>query len=336
MTSPSLLEQPIAARGRQSASPAPRPSQGRLKRFGLPVLLFLATMLSTTAVGMRYMLDFRQGRAPLSSDTDILPFTWMAQHLNLLGSGLPFSLTLIGILLAHEFGHYFACRFYGVRSSLPYLLPAPSLSGTFGAVIRLQSVIRSRAALIAIGASGPIAGFLVALVSVTWGLALSHYASRPLLQHVQPPLVILAIHSLLDQATGNPHPLELIVPHPVLIASWIGLLITALNLIPAGQLDGGHILYALSPATHRWTTRLVIAALFLLGLLYWAGWILWAIILILPGMHHPSIPSAFAMERWQYWLVPICLLLLIFCGTLEPFTGYGLIEILRDLPFHSN
>jgi hypothetical protein len=89
-------------------------------------------MLSTTSVGMRYMYNFTLGRPPLSSDADVLPFGWVFLHFGRFASGLPFSLTLIAILLAHEFGHYFACRAFGVKATLPYLLPAPSLSGSFG------------------------------------------------------------------------------------------------------------------------------------------------------------------------------------------------------------
>lgn len=288
-------------------------------------------MFTTTAVGMRYMHNFRLGAPPLANDADILPYEWVIQHLQLLATGLPFSLTLIAILLTHEFGHYFACRIYGVRCTLPLMLPAPSLSGTFGAVIRLQSSIRSRAALLVIGASGPIAGFVVALLTVSIGLTLSTYAPEPLVQRVQSPLTIVAIHHMLQIFTGVRPDITLIVPHPVLTASWIGLLITALNLIPAGQLDGGHILYSISPTLHRWSSRLVVATLFVLGLLYWAGWIVWAIVLMLPGMRHPKVNETLPMSKWHLALVPTCLVILVIAGTFQPFQGYGLIHIVQRL-----
>jgi Zn-dependent protease len=285
-------------------------------RIGVPILFFLVTMASTTAVGMRYMYNFRLGSPPLTSDDDILPYAWVLQHLAEFG--------LVGILLAHEFGHYFACRRFNIRCSLPYLLPAPSLSGTFGAVIRLRSVVRSRAALIVIGAAGPLAGFLVALVTITLGLGWSTYSAVPLRHKVQAPVVVMAIHALL----GSAHPLTLIIPHPVLIASWIGLLITALNLIPAGQLDGGHILYALSPGFHRWSSRVVIATLAVLGVFYWMGWIIWAIILMLPGMRHPRVDDPIALTPGQTALLPVCLAIFLGSGTFAPFQGYGLLDIL--------
>ena len=324
MTSPTLL--------RQSATKASGRSQSSLQRIGLPLLLFCITMFTTTAVGMRYMHNFRLGAPPLANDADILPYEWVIQHLQLLATGLPFSLTLMGILLTHEFGHYFACRVYGVRSTLPLMLPAPSLSGTFGAVIRLQSSIRSRAALMVIGASGPVAGFVVALLTVAIGLSLSTYAPEPLVHKVQSPLTILAIHYMLQFFTGVRPDITLIVPHPILTASWIGLLITALNLIPAGQLDGGHILYSISPTLHRWSSRLVVATLFVLGLFFWAGWIVWAIVLMLPGMRHPKVNDSVPMSKWHLALVPTCLVILLVAGTFQPFQGYGLIHILQKLP----
>jgi len=326
MTSPSLPSHPV--------SPASRKQQSGFQRIGIPILLFGITMFTTTAVGMRYMHNFRLGAPPLANDEDILPFVWVVHHLQLLATGLPFSLTLVAILLTHEFGHYFACRHYRVRSTLPYMLPAPSLSGTFGAVIRLQSSIRSRAALISIGASGPIAGFFVALFTVMLGLYWSTYATTPLVHKIQSPLAILILHRLLQAFTGAKPDIALIVPHPVLTASWIGLLITALNLIPAGQLDGGHILYSISPTMHRWSTRLVIAGLLGLGFFYWAGWVVWGIVLMTPGMRHPRVADTIPMTKWHLALVPVCLLILVACGTFQPFHGYGLINLLEEFLSH--
>ena len=262
MTSPSLT----APRAPNGAAKKTTPA---IKRIGIPVLLFVITVCSTTAVGMRYMHNFRLGQAPLVSDADILPYDWVWANLRDWATGIPFSLTLITILLAHEFGHYFACRKFKVRSTLPYLLPAPSLSGSFGAVIRLRSRVRSRAALIVIGAAGPIAGFIVAIAAVFLGLSLSTYAPVRIV-HLQAPLLITMIHGILRHTGPGPMlpPLHLIVPHPILIASWIGLLITALNLIPAGQLDGGHILYAISPAAHKVSSRASTVLLFALGPLF--------------------------------------------------------------------
>jgi membrane-associated protease RseP (regulator of RpoE activity) len=145
-------------------------------------------------------------------------------------------------------------------------------------------------------------------------------------------VAVLALQRLLQSLTGPTPDITLIVPHPVLTASWIGLLITALNLIPAGQLDGGHILYAISPTLHRWSSRIVVVVLFALGLWSWAGWIVWGIVLLMPGMRHPRIPDSEPLTKAQLALIPACLCILAVAGTFQPFQGYGLLHILQKLP----
>ena len=326
MTSPTLIDPAIS---RSSAA-----RKATLPRLAVPLSLLLITLFTTTAVGMRYMYDFHLGVAPLSSDADVLPYRWAFANLRSLASGLPFSLTLIGILLTHEFGHYFACRYFGVSATLPYMLPAPSLSGTFGAVIRLRSRITSRTALIVIGASGPIAGFLVTVWTLILGLSLSTYTGQAQLPRVGVPLLVSLIRLL--HLAGRPGVNYLATPHPILIASWMGLLITALNLIPAGQLDGGHIAYAISPGFHRWSSRFVVAALFALGAFQWAGWLLWGAVLMTPAMRHPRVSDRSPLNPIAKLLIPASLVIFLLCGTLQPFAGYSLLDILHELPGHSH
>jgi membrane-associated protease RseP (regulator of RpoE activity) len=183
---------------------------------------------------------------------------------------------------------------------------------------------------------GPIAGFAVALATLAIGLALSHYSPVDIVPRVQAPLILTGLHRLLSAFRGElndpARSIFLLIPHPMLTASWMGILITALNLIPAGQLDGGHILYAVSPAAHRVSSRLVVAALFLLGVFYWSGWILWGIILLMPGMRHPIVPEHDPPRGWQFALVPICLVIFLLAGTYEPFKGYSLLHLLEVFP----
>jgi membrane-associated protease RseP (regulator of RpoE activity) len=304
----------------------------RTQRVWVQAILLALTILTTTMVGMRYMVNFQQGRFPLASDADVFPFRWVYENLSHFGLGLPFSITILTILLTHEFGHYFACRSYGVRATLPYLLPAPSLSGTAGAVIRLKSRVTSRTALVAIGVIGPIAGFIVATISTIIGLALSRQVSvePQKLVDFQSPLLF----KILFAAFGSSFHIRLDAPllwHPILIASWIGLLITSINLLPAGQLDGGHILYALSPRVHRIATYVVIAMLFVLGIKYWLGWLIWALLLCVPGMRHPSVKETAPLARRLFLLVPVSIAILILTATPQPFTNASLLDVLSHL-----
>src|SRR5580692_9201555 len=167
-----LLDVAPAIDSMQAAQPVPywRSSPRRLVlQAGLAILTFF----STTVIGMRYMYNFRMGMPPLVTDADIFPYKWIFQNLNHFSDGLPFSLTLLGILLCHEFGHFIFCQRNKVKTTLPYLLPAPTLSGTAGAIIRLHSRIKSRKALREIGAFGPIFGFIFALPCIAYGLWLS-------------------------------------------------------------------------------------------------------------------------------------------------------------------
>jgi membrane-associated protease RseP (regulator of RpoE activity) len=328
MTSPTLLSQPA-----HPTSQTARPVPSRMSSYGIPLVLLLVTLFSTTAVGMRYMHNFQLGRGPIMDDSDMLPYAWVIRNLSHFAMGLPFSLALIGILLAHEFGHYFACRAYSVECTLPYMLPAPTLSGTFGAVIRLRSRVRSRAALLVIGASGPISGFIVVLFTTVLGLRLSTYGDSTLLRNVQTPLIMTALDHLLRMLhlIDGP-PAALLVPHPILTASWIGLLITSLNLVPAGQLDGGHIVYAVSPSLHQVTSRIVTVVLTALGVLYWIGWVLWGIVLLTPSMRHPAIKDHTPLTRWQWAMALACGLILAVGGTYAPFQGFGMMDVLSKLP----
>ena len=314
----------------QSAAPAPS-AKPRLHSIPLAAVLFVVTFATTTLVGMRYAANFRTGRFPIASEDDILPFRWLAHNLSRWTLGLPFSLTLLAILLAHEFAHFGASRSYGIDTSLPYLVPAPSLSGTMGAIIRLRTRVPSRCALLHIGSSGPIAGFAVAAVTSAIGLRLSlpAAAAPPQFFLLNPPLLLRVLGHVLHVNLTQP-----LLWHPILIASWIGLLVTSLNLIPAGQLDGGHILYALSPEAHRRVTFAVIAALALLGIFTWVGWLLWMALLLIPAMRHPRVPDNTPVGSAHALLAPVCLVIFLLCATPTPFSGARLLDTLHWIHGH--
>jgi Zn-dependent protease len=257
------------------------------QRLWVHVVLLLATFLSTTVVGARMESHFLHRQPVFSLEDDLFsPFvTWIGHPSELL-PGLPFSLTLMFILLAHEMGHYLYARHYRVYATLPFFIPFPiGFIGTLGAFIRIKSPIPSRAALFDIGIAGPIAGFIPACLALIAGLSLS----RPLTGTEVPDIQLgfpLAFHlaALLLHITA---PLSALSLHPIAAAAWVGMFATALNLLPGGQLDGGHVVFAVSPRLHRWVSMLTVFALIPFGFI-WKGWVLWAVFLFMTA-RHPNV-----------------------------------------------
>ncbi len=203
-------------------------------------------------------------------------------------SGLPFAGTLLGILVAHELGHYVMARRLGVAASLPYFIPMPfNLFGTMGAVIRTRSPMRDRHQVLAIGAAGPIAGLVVALPTLIIGLLLSTVQPIPMQEGilVEGNSLLYAALKFLVFGQFLPRNGYDVFLHPIAFAAWAGLLLTALNLIPAGQLDGGHIAYALLGKQTRRLNRLAVVATAALGLI-WSGWFFWTVMLLLLGQRN--------------------------------------------------
>ena len=209
--------------------------------------------------------------------------------------GVPFSAALLAILLAHEFSHYITSHRHGVRASLPIFIPGPPLAGTFGAIIRIESPIPDRRSLLEIGIAGPLAGFLVALPIAVVGLKLSHVAVHAATAVAEAGggmgigLGNSLLFTLLERLVLGPLPGNAsLVLHPVAFAAWIGFFVTAINLLPVGQLDGGHVLYALAGHRQEAISRAVLVVLAPLGFLWW-GWFLWGGMLLLMGPRHPPV-----------------------------------------------
>ena len=202
-----------------------------------------------------------------------------------LAGGLLFSISLLLILGAHEFGHYWASKKNGVQSTLPYFIPAPPIfiAGTFGAFIQIKQRIPNRMVLMEIGAAGPIAGFVVALPMLILGLYLSPVTPSIGMGSINfGSSLILNFCSQLVLGVDPSSPDINIHLHPIAFAGWIGMLITALNLMPVGQLDGGHIIYAIAPGKHSAIGKIFFAGLFPLGY-FWPGWFFWAAMIALMG-----------------------------------------------------
>lgn len=234
------------------------------------VLLFLVTLATTTTTGA----------LNAGIDPSRLRVEWRA--------GLPFSITLMAILFAHEMGHYVVARFHGVRATLPFFLPAPPiLTGTFGAFIRMKSAPRDRRVLFDVGAAGPWAGMLLAIPAVVYGLSLSEL--RPI-----PPAFMgysfgdSLLFKLIARLVVGPIPYGFdVMLHPIATAGWFGLFVTLLNLLPVGQLDGGHVIYAMFGRWHRRIARAFLVAIVACGFLGWPGWFVWAALLMFVGIDHP-------------------------------------------------
>jgi len=245
----------------------------------LNILLFVLTFISTLVVGAMH-----EGVNVVAEPLKVY-------------KGLPFSVALLLILLFHEFSHYIASKKHGIEASLPYFIPVPpplSIFGTFGAVIRMKSRITTKNALIDIGASGPIAGFIISIVATIIGLSFSKIMPTPVevdglfLQFGDSLLFKGLITVVLGTVPDNKD----VFLHPVALAGWIGFFVTSLNLIPIGQLDGGHILYALFGERHAAISKVLIAVLVVMGLFLWEGWIMWGVLLILFGSKHPPIVNS--------------------------------------------
>ena len=310
-----------------------------MREYGLPALLLAASAVTTTANGARFMHDFLQGMPPVVRETDLWPWRWLSNHPHLFKTGWTFSLTLLGILLVHEFGHYFACRAHRIQSTLPWILPAPTLSGTIGAVIQIRSPIPNRNALMDVGIYGPLAGYLASTAAVATGFALSFqasgYAPDAIVSFGGEPLTIRLMHAVVAHWDPTLPPFNQIAPHPILVAGWIGLFITSLNLIPAAQLDGGHILYAISPRLHKLSSWFIPILLFLFGVLYWVGWIIWGIFLLIPAMRHPSVPAGTSLTRIRVVMAAVGLVLFLLTFTPTPFYGNSLMHLMQLGSFSS-
>ncbi|HEX8985133.1 MAG TPA: site-2 protease family protein [Bryobacteraceae bacterium] len=285
-------------------------------RYWLNVLLVALTLVTTTAMGARMAQNFRHNRPAFDIEHDIAGLIQIWREPLSMLAGLPFSLTLLGILLAHEFGHYLACRYYRVNASLPYFIPAPTFIGTFGAFIRIRSPIYSKRVLFDVGIAGPLAGFVCLLPALAVGLAYSKVlpgiADRGDLVFGVPPLLWLLEKAIFPGVAAAD-----IYLHPVARAAWVGVFATALNLLPIGQLDGGHIVYSFIGERHRLFSKIFIAALVPLGLLYWP-WFLWALVLFILGRRHPSIFDSSRLSPGRRRLGYLALVIFLLCFMAAP------------------
>ncbi len=304
------------------------------QNYPLHLLLFLATFLTATIAGVFW----------LNKDGfDLQDFQL----------GLPYSISILFILASHEFGHYFAAKYHNVRATLPFFIPFPPLPGflnfgTIGAVIRTRSPVPTKKVMFDIGIAGPIAGFIATLIVLSYGfltlpgidyLYTIHPEYRELAQLPEGDLSFgtTFLYWIMSQALVDPSvsflpPMNEMYHYPFLCVGWFGLFVTAMNLIPIGQLDGGHIAYAMFGSQHRMIARTSFGTLLVIGLagflpivgldspIGWTGWLFWAMILFFViRLDHPPINDPTELDPDRRRLGWMSFAMLVLCFSSSPF-----------------
>jgi membrane-associated protease RseP (regulator of RpoE activity) len=294
--------------GYMGAQQQPRP-----RRVWLHALLFFLTLASTTLVGTAHYMSF-------VSAFDTRPVLASSR---LIWNGLPYSLAILAILGAHEMGHYVACRYYRIEATLPYFIPFPGImTGTFGAVIRIRQPMLRKAVVFDVGIAGPIAGFLVAVPTLFYGLLLSTIVPIPknfVGLELGEPLLFKIANWLVWGAPPQGLALNM---HPIALAAWFGMLVTALNLFPIAQLDGGHISYAVFG---RHSVRITFGAVavvasLILASISWLPWtvMLVAMILMVGPRHPPVLDEDIPLDPARRWLAVFAVIMFALCFTPAP------------------
>lgn len=270
------------------------------EKYSVNLILLILTLFTTTFVGA------------------ILEGANIFRNPGLLYKGLPYSITLMTILGSHELGHYLTARKFGVRATLPYFIPVPFFLGTFGAFIKMKDPVFSRRSLLYIGLAGPLTGFIFSTLAVYIGLHFSeiHPAVGEGRIILGEPLALKIISKYVFKSIPEGYDIYL---NPIAFAGWIGYLVTAMNLFPIGQLDGGHVATALIPGGLSIPLSFgFIGLLIWAGIFFWPGWLVWALLNVIVGAVHPPVLSTGAMGRKDYIMGIITLTVFILSFTLRP------------------
>lgn len=295
----------------------PRPSQKSLLLAGV---LFFLTLCTCLVAGTQFAVAYAHNEA-VSIDELLRAFTLFYKNPAGLLVGLPFAATLLGILLAHELGHFFACRYHRLHASYPFFIPFPNLAGTFGAFILIRSPMRTNRALFDVGASGPIVGFVFAIPALVYGVlharvvpGLANPAHAELIYGT--PLLLHLLESLFHPRIS---PDALLLP-PIGRAAWVALFVTSLNLVPAAQLDGGHILRSLNVRAHRVLSLALPVGLIALGLLhFWEGWYIWGVLLLLMRfLRIPPVYDPAPLDAKRRMVALLALIVFVLCFMPSP------------------
>jgi len=264
-------------------------------------------------------------------DTQFVPGMEAFTDPRIVRLSLVYAIVLIGILLGHEMGHYLTCRRYRIEATLPFFIPAPTLIGTLGAFIKIKSPITQRKQLFDIGVSGPLTGFVLSLPALVYGLSLSKLVPSVPREDTMvfgEPLLLKFMTDLMFRGAAADNDLFL---HPVAFAGWVGILVTAFNLFPVGQLDGGHVSFALLGEKSRGLARALLVVFIIMGIFFWVGWIVWALVIILLGLKHPRvIDSGERLSATRRLIGAGVGIVFILSFIPAPIKGYSLMELFHQ------
>jgi len=292
-------------------------------------LLFFLTVISTYIVGFIWGINYLFAEKSLKEAPDLVNFRIFLDP-GLIKLSLIYSISLLAILLGHELGHYLTCRKYRILVTLPYFIPAPTLIGTLGAFIKIRSPFTRREELFDVGANGPLMSFFLSVPALFVGLTFSRLVpSLPRESSIlfgEPLLLKLFVRAIFGTTVEN----QDLILHPLAVAGWVGLLVTFFNLFPVGQLDGGHIFYAAFGEKSRRISLEVIIFLVVLGIFYWAGWLIWAVLIYILGVKHPALLIDSQKLSWKRKIVGIIIILIFILSFIPaPVTGNSLLDFLK-------
>ena len=319
---------------RESLYPPEKPPFSIAQRkVWLNIVLFVITVFSAFFVGISHSLSFKYAGV-LNNNPEIFLDISLIKDPGILFLSVVYAAVLIGILLGHEFGHYLTCRHYNINATLPYFIPAPTLIGTLGAFIKIKSPITRKQHLFDIGIAGPFAGFILSIPALAYGLSVSKIIpSLPEGEGILfgEPLLLELIGSLIlkDIPAGYD-----VLIHPIAFAGWVGILVTSFNLFPVGQLDGGHIAYALFGSKTRVTARIFLWIFIIMGIFFWIGWFIWGFIIFILGMRHPRIvDEETPLSPRRKFMGFVALIIFILSFIPAPIKGYSLVDVIQQYLF---
>lgn len=302
------------------------------RRIWLNIILFIATLFSTFFVGITWSLSFKYADV-FSQSPQIDLNVKIFEDPQIISLSIVYAIVLIGILLGHELGHFLACQYYKIDATLPYFIPAPTLIGTLGAFIKIKSPITRKQQLFDIGIAGPLVGFILSVPTLIYGLSLSR--AVPAIPRegsliFGEPLILKIVGSMIFK---NIPPDFDVILHPVAFAGWVGIFVTALNLFPIGQLDGGHISYALLGPKSRNLAKLFLGIFIFMAIFFWIGWFIWVFIIFLMGLRHPRVideeTPLSPRRKFLGFVVFIIFILSFIPDPIKGYNGSNLIDLIK-------